>query len=71
MSIYYGNVVMSLIEKGMHGVMAGHRDGEFICTDIPGKQYPARRVDPADYHPTRYRPYFEHITGSYKPQPQK
>jgi ATP-dependent phosphofructokinase / diphosphate-dependent phosphofructokinase len=48
--------------------MAAHRDGAFIYTDIPGKNWPARRVDPADYHPTRYRPRFEHITGPYQPQ---
>jgi len=48
--------------------MAAHRDGAFISTDIPGKDWPARRVDPADYHPTRYRPRFEHITGQYEPQ---
>ncbi|MBE3560075.1 MAG: 6-phosphofructokinase [Ktedonobacteraceae bacterium] len=70
MAIFYTNLVMSLVEQGVHGVMAAHRDGEFICTDIPGKQYPPRRVNPADYHPTRYRPYFEHIIGPYKPQPQ-
>jgi 6-phosphofructokinase 1 len=68
MAIYYANVVMSLVEKGMHGVMAAHRDGAFIATDIPGKNLPARRVDPADYHTSRYRPRFEHITGDYRPQ---
>jgi ATP-dependent phosphofructokinase / diphosphate-dependent phosphofructokinase len=68
MAIFYANVVMSLIEKGAHGVMAGHRDGEFVYTDIPGKEYPPRRVDPADYNGTRYRPSFERITGVYKPQ---
>ena len=69
MAIYFANLVMSKIAEGQHGVMAGHRDGRFICTDMPGKNYPARRVDPADYHPTRYRPNFEHITGPYRPQP--
>jgi 6-phosphofructokinase len=68
MAIFYANVVMSLAESGTHGVMAAHRDGAFICTDIPGKNLLARRVDPADYHPTRYRPRFEHITGAYQPQ---
>jgi 6-phosphofructokinase 1 len=69
MAIYFANLVMSKVAEGQHGVMAAHRDGQFICTDMPGKNYPARRVDPADYHPTRYRPNFEHITGSYLPQP--
>jgi 6-phosphofructokinase 1 len=59
---------MSLVESGTHGVMAAHRNGAFICTDIPGKDLSARRVDPADYHTTRYRPRFEHITGPYQPQ---
>ncbi len=68
MAIFYANLVMSLVEAGSHGVMAAHRDGAFISTDIPGKDLPARRVDPADYHPTRYRPRFEHITGPYKTQ---
>jgi 6-phosphofructokinase 1 len=68
MAIFYANLVMSVLESGTHGVMAAHRDGAFICTDIPGKELPARRVDPADYHTTRYRARFEHITGSYKPQ---
>lgn len=68
MAIYYANVVMNALEQGMSGVMAAHRDGAYIFTDIPGKNWPARRVDPADYHPTRYRPRFEHIDGVYKPQ---
>ncbi len=68
MAIFYANLVMSLVEPGIHGVMAAHGDGAFIYTDIPGKDLPTRRVDPADYHPTRYRPRFEHITGHYKPQ---
>jgi ATP-dependent phosphofructokinase / diphosphate-dependent phosphofructokinase len=70
MAIYYANVIVSNIEQGIHGVMAAHRDGEFICTDIPGKTIPARRVDPADYHSERYRPRFEHIVGPYRPQIQ-
>lgn len=69
MAIYFANLVMSLVAEGRHGVMAAHRDGQFITTDIPGKNYPARRVDPADYHPIRYRPHFEHIAGPYLPQP--
>ena len=68
MAIFYANLVMSVVEAGGHGVMAAHRDGAFISTDIPGKDLPARRVDPADYHSTRYRPRFEHITGPYRPQ---
>jgi 6-phosphofructokinase 1 len=68
MAIYYANLVMSCVERGVHGVMAAHRDGAYISTDIPGKNYPARRVDPADYQATRYRPRFEHIIGSYRPQ---
>lgn len=68
MAIFYANVVMSLVEQGMHGVIAAFRNGEYIATDIPGKNLPARRVDPADYHPARYRPRFEHITGEYRPQ---
>jgi ATP-dependent phosphofructokinase / diphosphate-dependent phosphofructokinase len=68
MAIFYANLVMSLVESGTYGVMAAHRDGAFISTDIPGKDLPARRVDPAEYHPTRYRPRFEHITGPYQPQ---
>jgi 6-phosphofructokinase len=69
MAIYYANLIMSQVEAGQHGVMAAYRNGAFIVTDIPGKNYPARRVDPADYHPTRYRPRFERITGPYLPQP--
>jgi 6-phosphofructokinase len=67
-AIYYANLIMSFIEKGMHGVMAAHRNGEFIATVIPSKNLPARRVDPADYHATRYRPRFEHITGPFRPE---
>src|SRR5258708_6476969 len=68
MAIYYANVIMSAVEQGMSGVMAAHRNGDFICTDIPSKDLPPRRVDPADYHPTRYRPRFERISGPYCPQ---
>ncbi len=68
MAIYYANLIMSLVETGTHGVMAAHRDGALIATDIPGKNLPARRVDPADYHTTRYRPRFEHISGPYRAQ---
>ena len=68
MAIYYANVVMNAVEQGMQDVIAAYRDGAFILTDIPGKNWPARRVDPADYHSTRYRPRFEHITARYRPQ---
>ena len=68
MAIYYANLAMDCVSKGVHGVMAAHRDGAFVSTDIPGKNLSARRVDPADYHATRYRPRFEHITGPYRPQ---
>jgi 6-phosphofructokinase 1 len=68
MAIFYANLVMGLVEKGVQGVMAGYRDGDFIYTDIPGKEYPPRRVDPADYNANRYRPSFERITGTFRPQ---
>jgi 6-phosphofructokinase len=68
MAIFYANVIMGQVNAGTHGVMAGYRDGHSISTDIPGKNYPARRVNPADYHDTRYRPRFEHISGPYRPQ---
>jgi 6-phosphofructokinase 1 len=68
MAIFYANLVMSFVARGIDGVMAAHREGAFISTDIPGKNFPARRVDPAQYHSTRYRPRFEHITGPYRPQ---
>jgi 6-phosphofructokinase 1 len=68
MAIYYANLVMSMVESGTSGLMAAHRDGAFISTDIPGKDLPARRVDLDDYHTTRYRPRFEQITGHYLPQ---
>lgn len=68
MAIYYANVVMNAVEQGMQDVIAAYRDGAFILTDIPGKNWPARRVDPADYHSTHYRLRFEHITTRYRPQ---
>jgi len=68
MAIFFTNLVMTLVTQGVHGVMAAHRSGEFCYTDIPGKDIPARRVDPADYHSTRYRPRFERINGPYLPQ---
>ncbi|MHB8600329.1 MAG: 6-phosphofructokinase [Ktedonobacteraceae bacterium] len=68
MAIYYANVAMSLVEQGTHGLMAGHCNGRYIATDIPGKNLPARRVNPNDYLASRYRPHFEHIIGEYQPQ---
>ncbi len=65
MAIYYANLVMNLVAEGTHGVMAGHLEGKFTYTDIPGKDRPTRRVDPADYHTTRYRPRFDHFTSTY------
>ncbi|TMF46781.1 MAG: 6-phosphofructokinase, partial [Chloroflexi bacterium] len=44
MAIYYANLIMSQVENGTYGVMAAHRNGAFIATDIPGKNLPARRV---------------------------
>lgn len=67
-AIFYANLVMSLVEQGTHGVMVAYRDGKFVSTDIPGKDLHARRVNPEDYHPSEYRPYFERITGPYIPQ---
>jgi ATP-dependent phosphofructokinase / diphosphate-dependent phosphofructokinase len=68
MAIFYANLVMNLVEEGTHGVMAAHRDGKYLYTDIPGKDLPARRVDPHDYNEKRYRPNFEAIRGEYRPQ---
>jgi ATP-dependent phosphofructokinase / diphosphate-dependent phosphofructokinase len=68
MAIFYTNLIMSNLEKGVHGVMAGFRDGKYIATDIPGKNLAPRRVNPEDYHMSRYRPNFEHINGPYLSQ---
>jgi 6-phosphofructokinase 1 len=68
MAIYYANLIMTEISNNTHGVMAAYRGGEVISTDIPGKELSARRVDPIDYHETRYRPRFERISGPYQPQ---
>lgn len=68
MAIFYANVVMSLVGARTHGIMAASRDGAFISTDIPGKNLPARRVNPDDYLADRYRANFERITGPYRPQ---
>lgn len=64
-AIYFANVVMNYAENRLYGVMAARRNGDFIATDIPGKDSHARRVDPVNYHETRYRPRFEHIQGPY------
>jgi len=69
MAISYANMAMSAVATGLHGVMAAYRDGSFIYTDIPGKNWAARRVNLEDYHTTRYRPHFEKMTGIYQPQP--
>jgi 6-phosphofructokinase 1 len=69
MAAFFANLILSEVEAKRHGVMAAHREGRFVLTDIPGKNFPARGVDPADYHPTQYRPYYERITGAYIPQP--
>jgi 6-phosphofructokinase 1 len=68
MAIFYANLVMSLVEQGTYGVMAAHREGRYIYTDIPGKNLPARRVDPRHYNENRYRHNFEAIRGEYHPQ---
>lgn len=67
-AISYANLIMSAVTSGTYGIMAARRAGSFIYTDLPGKNFPARRVNLEDYHPTRYRPYFEKITGQYQPQ---
>ena len=68
MAIYYANLIMSAVTSGMYGVMAASRNGGFVYTDMPGKNLAPRRVSADDYHPTRYRPHFETITGPYQPQ---
>ena len=68
MAIFYANLVMGLVEKGIDGVIAAYRDGEFVYTDIPGKNLKPRRVNPEDYNAERYRPNFEGISGAYRPQ---
>jgi 6-phosphofructokinase len=68
MAIYYANLIMGLVEQGIYGAMAAHWEGWFIYTDIPGKNWPARRVNPLEYNTERFRPNFEHISGPYRPQ---
>ena len=50
MAIFYANLIMSHVEAKRSGVMAAYRDGQFIVTDIPGKNHPPRRVNRAGYH---------------------
>ncbi len=68
MAIYYANMAMSALTKGMYDVMAAYRNGSFIYTDIPGKQWPARRVNLEDYDTENYLPRYDKITGPYEPQ---
>lgn len=68
MAIYYANMAMSALTKGMYNVMAAYRNGSFIYTDIPGKQWPARRVNLEDYDTENYLPRYDTITGPYQPQ---
>jgi 6-phosphofructokinase len=69
MAIFYANMAMSAVEKGMYDVMCAYRNGSFIYTDIPSKKFSARRINPADYDANLYRPRLEAITGPYEPQP--
>ncbi|MEO8284879.1 MAG: 6-phosphofructokinase [Chloroflexota bacterium] len=68
MAIMYANLAMGYIEKGQAGVMTAFRDGHYVCTDIPGKDLSARRVEADAYHEQRYRPNFEGVSGEYIPQ---
>lgn len=68
MAIYYANMAMSALTSGMYNVMAAYRNGKFIYTDVPGKQWPARRVNLEDYDTENYLPRYDTITGPYQPQ---
>jgi 6-phosphofructokinase len=68
MAIYYANMAMSALTGGMYNVMAAYRNGKFIYTDVPGKQWPARRVNLEDYDTESYLPRYDTITGPYQPQ---
>jgi len=68
MAIFFANAIMSAVEDGITGVMAGARYGEIIITKIPGKDRPARQVNTDDYNEIRYRPNFEKIKGRYVSQ---
>ena len=67
-AIFYANLAANLVLQGTHGVMMAHKQGQYVYTDLPGKELPARRVDPANYNALRYRPNFEGISGTYIPQ---
>jgi 6-phosphofructokinase 1 len=69
MAVFYANLIMSHVEAKRSGVMAAYRDGQFIVTDIPGKNHAPRRVNRAGYHSTQYRLCYEYISGPYLPQP--
>jgi 6-phosphofructokinase len=68
MAIYYANMAMSALTGGMYNVMAAYRNGRFIYTDVPSKQWPARRVNLEDYDTENYLPRYDTITGPYQPQ---
>jgi 6-phosphofructokinase 1 len=68
MAIVFANMLMTRIEEGGSGVMAGYQEGKFLYTDIPGRDLPSKHVDLADYNADRYRPSFEGMTGPYRPQ---
>jgi len=68
MAIYYAHMAMSALTSGLYDVMAAYRAGSFIHTDIPGKQWPARRVNLDDYDAQNYLPQYSRITGPYLPQ---
>ena len=70
MAIFYANLIMSHVEAKLSGVMAAYRDGQFIVTDIPGRNHAPRRVSRGGYHATQYRLCYECISGPYRPQPE-
>lgn len=68
MAIYYANMVMNALTAGTYDMMTAYRNGSFISTDIPGKQWPARRVNPDDYDSENYVPRYTTMSGPYLPQ---
>jgi 6-phosphofructokinase 1 len=66
-AVFFANLAMSLVEEGVAGVMTAYRNGRVAYTELPGKNHPARRVDPTEYNQARYRPNFEGIRGSFYP----
>jgi 6-phosphofructokinase 1 len=68
MAIVFSNMIMTRIEAGLPGVLAGYLDGQFIYTGIPGRDLPARHVDLQTYNAARYRPSFEQMTGPFRAQ---